>query len=152
MSFWKDVAIILASVVTVVTFFTGFWEYRRKLRQDRAQMMLEMRRRFLETAEFQQILEALIADDPALRQVPIQQRRHFAGFLEEVALLANSGLIRREVALYLFGFYVLRAAESDAFWDGLDRESVFWAQFRRFAEVARTTAARMATRERSVRI
>lgn len=152
MSYWKDLAIILASLVTVTTFFTGAWEYRRKLRQDRAQMMLEMRRRFLETAEFQQILEALIADDPELRAIPIQRRRHFAGFLEEVALLANSGLIRPEVALYLFGFYVLRTAASDDFWDGLDRESVFWTQFRRFAEVAQQESERLLGRERSVRL
>ena len=55
------------------------------------------------------------------------------GFLEEVALMVNSGLIRKEVAHYMFGYYVLLTDRCENFWDGLDRDSQYWSVFRQLA-------------------
>jgi hypothetical protein len=152
LSYFKDAAIILASVVTVITFFTGAWEYRRRTRQERAQNLLQMRRRFLETPAFREILEALITQDPRLAQVPLADRRNFAGFLEEVALMANSNLIRPEVAHYMFGYYVLLTDESPLFWAGMERESVYWSQFRQFAAHIHEKNPRLAAQKQRVRL
>ena len=53
-----------------------------------------------------------------MKKTPIQDRRNFVGFLEEVAVMVNSGLIKKEVAHYMFGCYVLLTDRCDELWDG----------------------------------
>jgi hypothetical protein len=133
LEFWKDVAIIIAGVVALTTFFFGMLEFIRQGHQSRASRFVEMRRRFLENALFRDILNLMATDDPRLREIPIQDRRNFGGFLEEVALMVNSKLISAEVAHYMFGDYVMLTANSKNFWHGLDRDGVYWTVFREFA-------------------
>ncbi|MBN9502384.1 MAG: hypothetical protein BGO01_12935 [Armatimonadetes bacterium 55-13] len=132
--YWKNWAIIAAGVVGLTTFFTGVLEYVRQGRQHRAENFVQMRRRFLETPQYREILDLLAGDDPKLREVSIQEKRNFVGFLEEVAVMVNSRLIRREVAHYMFGYYVQLTAKSTHFWEHLDRQSHYWRVFRAFAE------------------
>lgn len=134
LDYWKNWAIIVAGVVAFITFLTGLLEYIRQGRQHRAENFVQMRRRFLETPQYRQILDKLAVDDPTLCNESIQEKRNFIGFLEEVALMVNSQLIRREVAHYMFGYYVILAAKSVHFWDGLDKESEYWTVFRKFAK------------------
>ena len=134
LDYWKNWAIIAAGAVGLVTFFTGVLEYVRQGRQHRAQNFVQMRRRFLETPQYREILDLLANDDPKLREASVQEKRNFVGFLEEVALMVNSNLIRREVAHYMFGYYVLLTAKSEHFWENLDRSSRYWTLFRAFAE------------------
>lgn len=130
----KDWAITVAGVIALTSFLTGLIEYFRRGRQDRAQNFIQMRRRFLETPAYREILDLLQAKDPKLREVSVQEKRNFVGFLEEVALMTNSRLIRREISHYMFGYYVLLAHRNEDFWVGLDRESQYWSVFRCFAE------------------
>ncbi|MBV6458324.1 MAG: hypothetical protein HONBIEJF_01451 [Fimbriimonadaceae bacterium] len=129
----KDIAIVLGTIVALVTFFSGTWEYVRQGHQHRAQHFVQMRRRFLETPQYREILDLLATNDPALATISVQEKRNFVGFLEEVALMVNSGLIRRDVAHYMFGYYVLLCQRSESFWQGLDRTSQYWSLFRQFA-------------------
>lgn len=133
LSVTKDVAIIFGSLIALIGFFFGALEYVRQGHQARATHFVQMRRRFLETPQYREILDMLATDDPKVRDVSIQEKRNFVGFLEEVALMVNSKLIRKEVAHYMFGYYVLLCARCDHFWEGLDRNSVYWSLFRRFA-------------------
>jgi len=133
LDFWKDVAIIFGGVIALTTFFSGMFEYIRQGHQHRASNFVQMRRRFLEDPLFRDLLNLMATDSPALKNTPIQDRRNFVGFLEEVALMVNSGLIKKEVAHYMFGYYVLLTDRCDNFWDGLDRESQYWAVFRQLA-------------------
>jgi hypothetical protein len=133
LSLVKDVSITLASIITLITFVTGVAQYIRQGHQARATQFVEMRRRFLEDASFRDILNLLASDHPALKDVPIQDRRNFVGFLEEVALMVNSKVLRPEVAHYMFGYYVLLVDGSQHFWEDLDRSSEYWALFRTFA-------------------
>lgn len=137
----KDFAIIAGSIIALVTFFSGVVEYARQSHLRRAEQFVTMRRRFLETLLFQEILRLLATDDPKLMEIPIQDRRNFGGFLEEVALMVNSRLISREVAHYMFGHYVLLAERSVHFWDGLDRQGTYWQLFHRFAADMRELAS-----------
>lgn len=130
----KDWAITVAGLIALTTFITGLIEYVRRGRQERAQNFIQMRRRFLETPAYLEILDLLQASDPALANVSIQSRRNFLGFLEEVALMANSNLIRLEIADYMFGYYVLLAAKSEHLWSGLNREDRYWNVFNKFAQ------------------
>lgn len=138
----KDLAIIVAGVVALTTFITGALEYYRRGRQERAQNFVAMRRRFLETQQYREILDLLAAQSPELAAYSIQEKRNFVGFLEEVALMVNSRLIRREVAHYMFGYYVLLVADHDPFWVGMDRGSEYWTVFRQFAEQMRSELTR----------
>ena len=54
------------------------------------------------------------------------------GFVEDVALLVRSGLISREVAYYMFGYYPLRAAESKALMREVNPQSQYWQLFVHF--------------------
>lgn len=134
LDFWKDVAIIFGGVIALTTFFSGIFEYIRQGHQHRASNFVQMRRRFLEDPLFRDILNLLATDSVALKNTPIQDRRNFVGFLEEVALMVNSGLIRKEVAHYMFGYYVLLTDKCENFWDGLDRDSQYWSVFRQLAK------------------
>ena len=131
-SFLKDLAIIVAGFVALITFFFGVLEYIRQGRQSNASNFVQMRRRFLESDLFRRVLDLLATDDPGLRELSVQDRRNFVGFLEEVALMANSRIIRPEVAYYMFGYYVLLVDRSEHIWAGIDRDGPYWAVFRNF--------------------
>lgn len=134
LDFWKDIAIIFGGIVALLTLLTALVEFFRQGQQVRASRFLEMRRRFLESPLFRDILNLLHGDQAELSQIPIQDRRNFAGFFEEIALMVNSKLISRSVAFYMFGDYVILTARSEHFWTGLDRNSLYWSVFRDFAE------------------
>lgn len=135
LDFWKDLAIILAGVVALITFFFGVLEFVRQGRQHNASNFVQMRRRFLETETFRHILNLLATDSPELEDLPIQDRRNFIGFFEEVALMVNSKMIRAEVAHYMFGYSVGLADRSKHLWIDLDRQSIYWTLFRDFAKL-----------------
>ena len=128
----KDFAIILAGLIALVTFFHGVLEYGRQGAQLRTQQFVQMRRRFMEEASFREMCTLLISDDPRLRDIPTQEKRNFGGFMEEIALLVNSGVLKKEVAHYMFGYYAILCWKSDNFWHGIDRNSIYWSLFRDF--------------------
>lgn len=134
LSVTKDIAIIAGTVIALIGFLFGALEFVRQHRQARMQAFVEMRRRFLETPRFREILDMIAVDDERLRQVSVQDKRNFLGFLEEIALLVRSGVIRREVAGYMFGHYVMLSRRSQNLWHGLDPESMYWTVFHRFAD------------------
>ncbi|MBS1715592.1 MAG: hypothetical protein JST30_14785 [Armatimonadetes bacterium] len=129
----KDVSIVLAGLIALITFVKGTLEFAQRGRQERAETFVQMRRRFLESPIFNECLPLLQSDDPALARLPVQDRRSFLGFFEEVALMVNSGLLKPPVASYMFGYYVDLCARSVHFWEGLDPDSRYWTLFRNFA-------------------
>ena len=44
----------------------------------------------------------------------------------------NSGLIKRELAHYMFGYYAVLCWKSDAFWSNVNRLSPYWSLFADF--------------------
>lgn len=129
----KDVSIVVAGIAAFVTLWTGIVQYARGLHQARAAQFIAMRRRFLEDATFRRLLDLLAQGDPDVARQSVQDRRNLVGFLEEVGLLVNSGLLRFEVARYMFGPYVRLVDGAGPFWNGLERESESWAVFHAFA-------------------
>lgn len=130
----KDGSIVLAGAIALVTFVTGTLEYRRRGRQERAETFVQMRRRFQENPLFRRSLDLLSSDDPTVVEVSVQDRRNLVGFLEEVGLMVNSGLLRPEVAKLMFGVYVDLVDKSEHFWEGLNRESKDWTVFHRLRD------------------
>lgn len=143
LSLLKDVSIVVAGVVALIGLLASAWEYRLRGRVERAKHFVELRRRFLEDPSFRDILELLATDDPGLAEIPLQARRNFIGFLEELGLMVNSAMIKEDVAHYMFGHYIGLAARSRNLWAGLDPESrywkVFWSTARRHESLEKDT-------------
>ena len=59
------------------------------------------------------------------------QRSEYASHFEEIALLTNSGLVRKEVAFFIYGYMAIRIWDDEEFWQGLNRD-VFWLNLERF--------------------
>jgi hypothetical protein len=93
-----------------------------------------LRVRFKSDEKFRQICDLLEIDDPALREMPFKAKRDFLGFFEEIALMVNTGLMRKNVAHHMFGYYALRSSNSKNFWSDVNRESYYWAVFFHFVK------------------
>ncbi len=151
LDFAKDFAIILAGVVALITFLHGVLEYQRQGAQLRTQQFVQMRRRLTEDSSFRTICEMLDTDDPRLRDIPLQQKRNFGGFMEEVALLVNSGVLTKEVAHYMFGYYAILCDRSVNFWHNIDRTSIYWNIFDDFVDQMKSCEARFKFDRRTLR-
>lgn len=132
LSLVKDISIAVGGVIALITFVTGTIQYIMQGRHQRAAQFIEMRRRFLDNPSFREILNLLDGDSPRLAETSVQDRRNLVGFLEEIALLVESRLLRADVAFYMFGYYVSLIGRSTHFWTGLDREGSYWRVFREF--------------------
>lgn len=130
----KDIAIILGTILALFTFVNGILEYGRQGRQKRADQFVLIRRRLKENETFKHLTDMALRNDPALAQTLTADRRDLLGLFEEVALMMNSGLIRKEVAHYMFGSYVIACYECDYFWVDLDRNNFYWKLFNSFAQ------------------
>ncbi len=146
----KDISIVVAGLATLAGFMAAVFEYARQNHARRAEYFTALRRRFLETPAFQPILGCLATDDPCLADVPIQDRRNFLGFFEEIQLMVDSGLVKAPIADIMFGRYVVMADRSVHLWTGLDRADRYWAIFRRMAAEQRRLES-VAAPERALR-
>jgi hypothetical protein len=133
----KDLASIIAVVIAAGTLLKGLSEYSRDAAHKRLQTLVGLRLRFTDSPALQAVRGAIESDKPnALADVSRNYRVDFAALIEEVALLLNSKIISERVAHSMFGFYAIKANESEAFWKGFEREKypIYWKPFTDFAE------------------
>lgn len=128
----KDVAEIVGGAIALVTLVRSLVEYTKRGAQDRAARFEELRIRFKSDPMFRKICDLLESDSPELRKVPFKEKRDFIGFFEEIALIVNTGLMKKAVAHYMFGYYALRCWDSQNFWSDVNRDSPYWALFEHF--------------------
>jgi hypothetical protein len=96
-----------------------------------------------------EILRLAQDDDPRLAdddEVSYAEKFNLLGYFEEVALMANSGIVQPKVAWYMFGYYVLRVSESTNFWSNIERSDPYWSLFNTFAETMAEVEAESARR------
>ncbi|NDJ22855.1 hypothetical protein GS682_14665 [Nostoc sp. B(2019)] len=129
---WRNIAIIIGTFVALVTLMKGIYEYTRQLAQKRSEQYAEMRKRFRESEVISKLIGMLETNDSNLAEVSWSQKVELLGFYEDIALMVNSGIIKRNVAFYMFGYYALRCWESEYFWDDVNRDSPYWSLFRNF--------------------
>lgn len=137
----------VGALVALVALFQAVIEYRQQGRQKRAEHFFELRRRLKETEEFARVaafIDQTYAEESLaiqareeLRAMPFQVKRDYLGLFEEIAIAMNSGLVKPEVAHYMFGYYALLCWESDDFWTGVNRLSVYWSLFADFCDQMR---------------
>lgn len=129
-----NIAIAIGGALAVVSLFVGMQEYVRNGTLRRADDFILLRRRLKENETFRRICGLLDRDDSALQEESFEDKRDLVGLFEEVALMLNSGLMRRQVAHYMFGFYAIQCYESTNFWTNMNLASPYWSLFRDFAE------------------
>lgn len=129
---WRNIAIIIGTFVALVTLMKGIYEYTRQLAQKRSEQYAEMRKRFRESEVISKLIGMLETNDSNLAEVSWSEKVELLGFYEDIALMVNSGIIKRNVAFYMFGYYALRCWESEYFWDDVNRDSPYSSLFRNF--------------------
>lgn len=132
---WKDLATVVGVIVAIMTLIKGLVEYMQGTRLRRIDYFAKMKDRFLADEEFATITELLERHDPRVRELPPRAKWRYLAFFEEVALLLRAGLIRDELACYMFGYYALLCDRSDSFWSGsFEKDRAYWPLFFAFVE------------------
>ena len=133
----KDILTIslaaVGSVIALVSLIKALIEYQKQGITKRSEIFLNMRSRLREDKSFSKICDLLERDDLKLREIPLVERDRFIGFFEELTLLRNSGLIKDEVTLYMFGYFAIRCIDSQNFWFDLNKDQSLWSAFMDFA-------------------
>ena len=138
-----DITTLVGVAIALFTLIKGIVEFVKQGTQKRAEQFVEMRKRFKENEIFREISALLENDNPKLAFEPYKNKRDYLGFFEEIALMVNSGLIKGEVAYYMFGYYAIKCWKSDNFWkikskngksQYINRESQYWILFKKFVE------------------
>ncbi len=130
----KDLALTVTSLVALGTLIKAVFEYIKQNAQKRAEHYTLLREGFKKDGRFTDLFVLLEKDDPALAAIAFDKKQDLIGFYEDIALAVNSGLLRKEVAHYMFAYYALRCWDSKHFWKDLNRESHYWTVFRYFVE------------------
>lgn len=126
----NDLVIIFGILGSLLAFFKGIIEYKRQGSEKRADRFFKLEKEFFYSECNKNICKLLESDDVRLLEVGYEDKLNFLGFLEQVALLVNSKLLRFEVANYVYGYYISKCANSVNFWtNDLDKTSPYWALF-----------------------
>jgi hypothetical protein len=130
---FRNIAAIIGVFFTAFTFFKGIIEYVKQGSQKRAEHFDIMRKKLKENNVFKNICTLLETDNKELENISFADKRDFLGFFEEIALMMNSGIIKKEVVHYMFGYYAIQCWDSNSFWININRKSIYWRLFKEFA-------------------
>lgn len=124
----------ISAAVAVLLLFKSLREYQKQGAQKRADYFRGMIDKFKATPHFLEISSMLDDEDnPGLAKIHYRIRRSYLNFFEELALMVNSSLVQKELVLYMFGYYAIRASENRYFKDEFDFEGPYWSLFVKFA-------------------
>ena len=117
-----------------MTLIKGIYEYRKQGAQKRIELYLNVRRKFDDNRTFSEIRQLLDDDDPKVADIPFKDRSDYAAYFEEIALLENTGVIKPDVAFYMFGWEAIQCWNSEPFWKDFPKEDRYWGLFRMFVK------------------
>jgi hypothetical protein len=130
----KDIAIISGTIVAILTLIKAVLEYTKQNAQKRAEHYTHLREEFKKDGRFGDIFDKLEDGAPELASLKFEKKQDIIGFYEDIALAVNSGLLKKEVAHYMFAYYALRCWDSENFWKDINRDSHYWTLFRYFVK------------------
>lgn len=137
----KDFLIIIitsiAGFTTFLTFIKVILEYRLQGRQKRAELFDIYKNRLRTDLQLNQVTCLLEDDRLELKDILQIDKYYFLGFYEQIAIAVNSGLIKKNVAHYFFGYFARHCWNSENFWhidekSIIDKEAYYWATFKKF--------------------
>ncbi len=137
----KTGTIVITGVVGLVTFYKGYKEYKLSNTQKRVELFERYRSNLRDNESYAKILNLIEADDDELLTLPLVEKYQYLGFFEEIALLVNSKLVKKEIAHYMFGYLAIACWNSEDFWSNLNRDAIYWRVFRQFVDEMKTVEA-----------
>lgn len=142
---WKEIATIIAAIVTVpgalFAVYKSFQELKKgRIQREKEQQLkrteftLQQHRRLFDDPILYSVLKLIDSDDSKLGEVEMwDAKRKFITYFEEIELLINSGDISKNVAYYMFGYYAKCALDGKNFRIGIDLKQEYWGLFFKFA-------------------
>lgn len=130
----KTIATVGTAIIAAVTIIKGYAEYKLTGVQKRVELFEKYRQKLKENETLKNIIELLEQKSADIRNVPRTDRYFYLGFYEEIALLVNSGILKPEIAHYMFAYYAKLCWTNDNFWHDINRESIYWRVFREFVD------------------
>jgi hypothetical protein len=127
---------IVGIIALIVTVIRAALDYSKQNLLARFEKYEELSKDWSDDKEIQEII-VLLDDDPQgkLATIHPSKKEAFVGYYEEIALMLESGLLKKRIAYYMFGYHTIRCYENKNFWtDDMEFESPYWSLFRRFAE------------------
>ena len=148
----ESIAIIIGVIIgipsAVLTVIAYRWENER--RQDerlhqKTDRLFKLRERLWElmstkVGESGKSLRDLLPhweDDTECVRIPSAERIRLVGFFKEIGILVRGRAVDKVEAFYLFAYFAMRCEENKHFWDGLDKDTIFWRPFFEFVEEMR---------------
>lgn len=129
----KNIATILGTIAAFWGLYKGVLEFSLQGAQKRAEIFLKKHNEYFSNKSFNEIRTLLEKDNEELRAIGIEEKRAYLTFFEEVAVLKNTGLIKPDLAYYMYGYYATKCLESTHFWSNIHKKEIFWNVFIRFA-------------------
>lgn len=126
---------VIGVLFALITSLTLVLEFKRQGTQKRAELFSRKLKEMWQNDLFKEIWFYLDTnDEDRIKAIKRQDKLAYLVIFDEVAIMMNSGLIKKEVAYYMFGYFVITAWENEAFWSdpGIDRSSVYWSVLRNF--------------------
>lgn len=131
-SFISPIAVAIAGLWT---FIKGINEYIRQGAQKRYETVHLLQTQLNEDPTLYKICSLLEQETPneELKNLPFPEKRKFLIFFENIALLTNSNLIRKDVSEYMFGYYPAICLTNKDFWFEIPKDKQYWGLFLGYA-------------------
>jgi hypothetical protein len=145
----KDAATIVGALIALLTLGKGVLEYAKNNAMKRAEYFWRLHQQLNDVVVLNKIRMYLDSNSKQLKKLTYSEKYQFLSFFENVALMVNTGLLRKSVAQYMFSYYAIRCYENTMFWSGHPKkDSPYWSLFSSFAVEMKTREEKM-KREKS---
>jgi len=130
-----EIATILGIFIGMVSAITVVLEFKTQGTQKRAEFFSRKLDELWKNDLYKHIWLCLDThNEEEIRHIPREDKLSYLVIFDEIALMMNSGLIKKDVAYYMFGYFAITCWENDAFWEdpGIDRRRVYWSVLKNF--------------------
>jgi len=128
----KTIAISGTALVAIVTMIKGYYDYRLSIKQKRIELFEKLGTKLETDKTLKKIIDYLETENPELRNMSRFDRYKFLRFYEDINLIMNSGLMKPEIAHYMFSYYAIKCYNSEVFWHDINRNAIYWQAFNDF--------------------
>ncbi|MDB5006216.1 MAG: hypothetical protein JWP45_609 [Mucilaginibacter sp.] len=148
---WDPLLRLSGAIIIIITFCKGVYEYTKQRADKRAQQFLELRKSFKENQLFQNIATHLTGDND-FSMFNDNDKSEFMAFFEDIAFLMNSGLIKKDVAFYMFSYHAVIAWDNDVFWNDEMRQDKYWSLLTDFVKQMKEIEATFTYNRKKIRL
>ena len=137
----------LSLIVAIGTLVKALAEFRLQNSLKRFEKYQAMNETYSTSITLTSMRDALRAGGEPLEKYDVIEKYKFMAFYEDIAMMCQSGLMRMEVAAYLFGYDARLAASNSTFAANLGnaREDPNWTLFWSFCDRLEECVARIRT-------